>query len=163
MNRILTAIALSFVASTAFAEGDVAKGEKTFKKCKACHMIADNDGEVIFKGGKTGPNLYGVVGRAAASVEGFKYGKSIVAAGEAGLVWDAEQLANYVKNPKTFLKEVTGDGAAKSKMTFKLKKGGDDVVAYLLSVGPEIVEAEATEAQATEAETTTEETTTESN
>ena len=133
--RTLAILAAFAAASPAFAEGDVAKGEKLFKKCKACHMIVNGD-EVIFKGGKTGPNLYGIIGRAAASYDGFKYGKSIAAAGEAGLVWDTEQIAKYVTDPKAYLKEILDDGGAKSKMSFRLKKGGEDIAAYLASVSP---------------------------
>jgi len=120
-----------FLAGAAFADGDPAKGEREFNKCKACHEIADAGGEAIVKGGKVGPNLYGVIGRQAGSVEGFKYGDSIVAAGEAGLVWDQENLEEYLKDPRAFLVEVTGDDKARSKMAFKLAKGGEDVAAYL--------------------------------
>ncbi|CUH63875.1 Cytochrome c551 [Thalassovita gelatinovora] len=137
MNKLLTATAvLATLAAPVFAEGDIDKGEKAFKKCKACHTIEADDGTVIMKGGKTGPNLYGVIGRTAGTYEGFKFGNSIIAAGEAGVVWDEETLAKYTADPKEFLKEATGDGAAKSKMSFKLKKGGEDVAAYLASVAP---------------------------
>lgn len=149
--RTLAILAALSVATPALAEGDAAKGEKLFKKCKACHMIVNGD-EVIFKGGKTGPNLYGVVGRAAASVEGFKYGKSLLAAGEAGLVWDQDILAAYALDPKAFLKERLDDSGAKSKMSFRLKKGGEDIAAYLASVGPVM---EATEDAAEEPKTET--------
>lgn len=146
MKALLTATATFLALSApAFAEGDVAKGEKSFKKCKACHMIVDEDGTKIYKGGKTGPNLYGIIGRVAGSYDGFKFGKSLIAAGEGGLVWDEANLAAYVANPKAFLKEVTGDAAAKSKMSFKLKKGGEDVAAYLASVGPVMAETETTD------------------
>lgn len=134
MNKIALAVIAGLLAAPAFAEGDVAKGEKTFKKCKSCHMIVTADGETIVKGGKTGPNLYGVIGRTAGTYEGFKYGNDIVKAGEAGLVWDTENLAVYVADPKAFLKEHLDDTGAKSKMSFKLKKGGEDVAAYLASV-----------------------------
>ena len=146
--RTLAILAAVAAAAPAFAEGDVAAGEKLFKKCKACHMIVNGD-DVIFKGGKTGPNLYGVIGRPAASYEGFKYGKSIAAAGEAGLVWDEELVAKYVMDPKVFLREYLDDGGAKSSMSFRLKKGGEDVAAYLASVAPAM---EATEGEAAETE-----------
>ncbi len=71
----LAALAL---ATPVLAEGDAAKGESDFKKCKACHMIVADDGTEIQKGGKTGPNLYGVVGRPVASVADFKYGDGIL-------------------------------------------------------------------------------------
>lgn len=138
MNNILIPATALFicVSGAVFAEGDAAKGEKDFKKCKTCHKIANED-EVIFKGGKTGPNLYGIIGRPAASVEGFKYGASLIAAGETGLIWTEELLIDYIADPKAFLKDVTGDSSAKSKMTFKLKKSSD-VAAYLASVSPAI-------------------------
>ena len=112
-------------------------------------MIVNGD-DVIFKGGKTGPNLYGIIGRTAGTVEGFKYGKSLAAAGEAGLVWDEEMITKYVIDPKAFLKEYLDDGGAKSSMSFRLKKGGEDIAAYLASVAPapEAAEGEAAEAEA---------------
>lgn len=153
MKKLLIATAtLTILAAPALAEGeatettteaaavemtfsgDVAKGEKGFKKCKSCHTVEAPDGTKIVKGGKTGPNLYGVMGRQAGSVEGFKYSDSLVAAGDGGLVWTEETFVGFTQNPKDYLKEVTGDSKAKSKMTFKLKKGGEDIAAFLASV-----------------------------
>ena len=133
--KTLYAVAAATIAlaAPAFAEGDAAKGEKAFKKCKACHTIVSPEGETIFKGGKTGPNLYGVIGRAAGS-EDFKYGAGLTEAGEAGVVWTEELVAAYVADPKAWLSD--NGYAAKSKMSFKLKKGGADVAAYLASVAP---------------------------
>nr|WP_170612926.1 c-type cytochrome [uncultured Ruegeria sp.] len=137
MNRILATAIVGLMALPAYAEGDAEAGKKTFNKCKSCHQIADPAGEVIVKGGKTGPNLYGIAGRTAGTVEGFKYGDSIVAAGENGLVWDEATFVEYSQDPKTFLKSYLDDTAAKSKMTFKLKSGGEDVYAYIVSVSGE--------------------------
>lgn len=138
-TKILALVVGTLMAGPAFADGhttgDAAKGEKAFKKCKSCHSIVSPEGDVIFKGGKTGPNLYGVAGRQAGMVEGFKYGASLKEAGEKGLVWDEASFAAFVKDTKGYLSEYLG-GSAKSKMSFKLKKGGEDVYAYLLSVGP---------------------------
>ena len=136
MNRtIATLIYLSF-AAPAFAEGDAAAGEKEFNKCKSCHYVTADDGTEIVKGGKVGPNLYGVIGRQSASTD-FKYSKDAVALGETGFVWTQEDLAVYVADPTGFLREKLGDSKAKSKMAFKLKDGGADVAAYLASVGPQ--------------------------
>lgn len=131
---LMTTAALFALSAPVFA-GDAAKGEKDFKKCKSCHMIVADDGTEIVKGGKTGPNLYGVIGRTAGTAD-FKYGDSIVAAGAAGLVWDETNIVAYIADPKAFLVETTGDAGAKSKMSFKLAKGGEDLAAYLASVGP---------------------------
>ncbi|WP_294606949.1 c-type cytochrome [uncultured Roseovarius sp.] len=124
MKTILAASAtLIALGLPALAEGDAAKGEKEFRKCKACHMIA-SDSETIVKGGKTGPNLYGVVGRTAGSDEGFKYSDGLAAKGEEGLVWDEAELAAFITDPSDYL-------GSRSKMTFKLRKGAEDVAAYL--------------------------------
>lgn len=133
--KLLTTATLAALALSAPAfAGDAANGEADFKKCKACHMIVADDGTEIQKGGKTGPNLYGVIGRTVASAADFKYGESIAAVGAKGVVWDEAMLAAYVADPGKWLKEQTGDAAAKSKMTFKLAKGGEDMAAYLASV-----------------------------
>ncbi|WP_022702821.1 c-type cytochrome [Pseudorhodobacter ferrugineus] len=131
---LITTAALLALSAPAFA-GDAAVGEKEFKKCKSCHMIVADDGTEIVKGGKTGPNLYGIIGRTAGAAD-FKYGDSIVAAGAAGLVWDETNIVAYIADPKAFLIEATGDAGAKSKMSFKLAKGGEDLAAYLASVAP---------------------------
>lgn len=128
-------LVLPLMAGTALA-GDVAKGESGFKRCKACHAITDAEGTKIVKGGKTGPDLFGVIGRPVGSLEGFNFSPSMVAAGEAGLVWDEEMLTAYVADPKAWLVDVLDDPSAKSKMTFKLKKGGEDMAAYLATLGP---------------------------
>ncbi len=132
MLKPLTA-ALCLLAAPALA-GDPAKGEAEFKKCKACHAVTAPDGTEIEKGGKTGPNLWGLDGRALAAAPDFKYGESILAAAAAGLVWDEASLAAYVADPTAWLKQATGDDGAKSKMTFKLAKGAEDVAAYLVGL-----------------------------
>ena len=141
MNHLLKIVpVLCLVAGSAMAEshasGDAAAGEKNIKKCKACHQVVDNDGNEIFKGGKTGPNLYGLSGRVAASVEGFRYGDSIAALGETGFVWSEDEFVAYVADPAAFLKDKLDDGKARSKMSFKLNKEQDvkDIWAYLVSV-----------------------------
>ena len=125
--------ALALLASPAFA-GDAALGEADFKKCKSCHAVTAADGTEIVKGGKVGPNLFGIVGRQIGTYPEFKYGASIIAAGADGSVWDEAALAAYVADPAKWLQDKTGDAAAKSKMTFKLKEGGEDMAAYLATL-----------------------------
>ncbi|MDX2484808.1 MAG: cytochrome C [Pseudodonghicola sp.] len=146
MNRLIATAIVGLLATPVLAEGDAAKGEKVFNKCKACHMIVSDSGETIVKGGKTGPNLFGVIGRTAGTYEDFRYGKDIVAAGEAGLVWDEDTFEEYVQDPREFLRHHLDDKKAKSMMSFKLKKGGEDVYAYLVSVAPVAADAAAEEA-----------------
>jgi cytochrome c len=77
------------------ALGDAAHGEKVFKKCSACHIVA--------KGGKNliGPALYGVVGRPAASVEGYAYSTALKAHGKN---WSFEELNAFLLKPKSYIK-----------------------------------------------------------
>tara|TARA_B110000003_G_scaffold213493_1_gene212526 strand:+ start:1540 stop:1926 length:387 start_codon:yes stop_codon:yes gene_type:complete len=121
-----------------FAEiviADVALGKKSFRKCKSCHMIKTDSNVFIQKGGKTGPNLWGLKGRVIGSTS-YRYGKSIIEVGESGLVWDKKNFIEYVANPKAFLSSKLNDRAAKSKMSYKLKKKSDayNIWAYLSSV-----------------------------
>ena len=133
--KYLLAVVVLALATPAVA-GDPVAGEADFKRCKACHAITADDGTAIQKGGKVGPNLYGVIGRQIGALEGFSYGASIVAAGADGTVWDTAMLAAYVTDPTAWLKDKTGDAGAMSKMSFKLKQGGEDIAAYLASVKP---------------------------
>jgi cytochrome c len=127
---------LAMIASNAVAAGDAEKGLKAFKKCKSCHMIADEGGNIIIKGSRAGPNLYGIFGRRAGSVYDFKYGKSLAALGATGFVWSEAEFVTYVANPKKFLVNKLDDKKARSKMSFKLKKDADalNIWAYLVSV-----------------------------
>jgi cytochrome c len=137
----VTALGMTLMTAPAFADGhasgDAGAGEKVFNKCKACHMIQDADGNDVVKGGRTGPNLYGLLDRVAGAGD-FKYGDFIVEAGEGGLVWNEEEFVKYVADPKKYLAEVTDNKRARSKMAFKLKDAEDaaNVWAYIVSVGP---------------------------
>ncbi len=110
---------IMLIATPAMAEGDAAKGEKVFAKCKACH---ENEKGV----NKVGPTLKGIVGRKAASVADYKYSDAMIAKGAEGIVWDEATLTAYLPDPKKF---VPG-----TKMAFAgLKKPEEvaDVIAYL--------------------------------
>ena len=139
MMRMLTAaFALATLAAApALAAGDAAKGEADYKKCKACHMIVADDGTEIQKGGKTGPNLYGIVGRKAGTEEGFKYSDALIKLGEAGEVWTVADLEHYITDPNSYVEEKVGDKSLKTKMTFKMKKNQADVIAFLSQHSPD--------------------------
>jgi cytochrome c len=150
MKLTLTAFALATLAAPAFAQ-DIEAGAKTFNQCQTCHVIANEAGETLAgKNSKTGPNLYGLPGRIAGSVEGFKYGDSIVALGQTGFVWDEAAFVEYVQDPAKFLKAKLGDDKAKSKMSFKLKKAEDaaNLWAFIASLSPAVEAAAEGEAPA---------------
>ncbi len=75
--------------------GDVASGEKIFKKCSACHSI--------IKGGKNkiGPALYNVVGRDVAAISDYKYSKALDAYEKS---WSFEELNGYLIKPAKWIK-----------------------------------------------------------
>ena len=133
-KTMATAAALLTMAVPAFAEGDAAAGEKEFRKCKSCHSIVAEDGTEIVKGGKTGPNLYGVVGRVIGSTD-FKYSSLLGAAMEQGLIWDGEGIASFIADPNAYMSEITGE-SGRSKMAKQNVKNAEDIVAYLESVAP---------------------------
>ena len=77
------------------AMGDIASGEKIFKKCAACHSIV--------KGGKNniGPALYNVVGRKVGIIEDYKYSKSLASYNKE---WTLEELNGYLTKPAKWIK-----------------------------------------------------------
>lgn len=154
MKTTLTALALmsSFVAAPALAAGDAEAGAKVFNKCQTCHVVANEAGEVLAgRNAKTGPNLYGIIGRTAGTYPEFAYGDSIVALGASGFAWTEADLNTYLADPAAFLKEKSGDDKARSKMVFKLgnEKERADVVAFLATFGgaPAAAEGEAAPAE----------------
>lgn len=129
-----TAVALGAAFGAPALAADPVAGEEAFRNCKACHSVIAPDGTEIQKGGRTGPNLYGIIGRGIAADPDYRYGDSIAALGATGAVWDAASFAAYTANPAAFLQSALGDDGAKSKMSYKLSAGGEDVAAYLQSV-----------------------------
>ena len=77
------------------AMGDLVHGQKVFKKCSACHMIASDGKNMI------GPNLWSVIGRQAGSVKDYKYSKAMIAYGKE---WSFEEMNAYLIKPQAYIK-----------------------------------------------------------
>ncbi len=117
---MIRAVALAFLlaaAQPALADGDATKGAAVFKKCMPCHRVGPDAKNVV------GPELNGIVGRKAGSIEGYAYSKAMRG---SGLTFDEATLTQYLKAPRGLIPGIN--------MAFVgLKKDQDiaDLIAYL--------------------------------
>jgi cytochrome c len=109
-----TAIALA-------QSGDVARGERLYQRCYACHSTDPEEKATL-----QGPSLYKVIGRRAASIANFSYSPALTNKGEAGLVWAEDELDRFLLDPE---RAIPGNQMG----FFGLPKDRDraDVIAYL--------------------------------
>lgn len=95
-SAILATILLAGAPSAVRAQsaGDAEAGRRVFNQCRACHTV-DNNGR-----NGVGPNLFAMVGRRAASVQGFRYSANMQELGGGGHVWTTDNLRAYLTDPK---------------------------------------------------------------
>ena len=98
-----------------FASTSEVDGEKVFKKCVACHSIAQGGGN------KIGPALWGVLGRQAGSIPDYKYSKAMAAHGKN---WSFEEMNGFLIKPKDWIKG--------TKMSFAGLKNAKDRASVIL-------------------------------
>jgi cytochrome c len=116
---MILALTTLIMAGPVRADGDTVNGEKIFKKCMACHSAVE-------KTNKIGPYLVGIVNRAVASIDTYKYSDAMKEYATSTKTWDEAALNAYLENPKTVV--------PKTKMAFAgLKKAEEraDLIAYL--------------------------------
>ena len=101
------------------AMGTIEHGEKVFKRCSACHMIAAGGKNMI------GPNLWSILGKKTGVASGYKYSKALAAYGKE---WSFEEMNGFLIKPSAHIKG--------TKMAFAgLKKEKDraSVILYMNS------------------------------
>ena len=99
------------------AMGDIAHGEKVFKKCAACHSIIKDGKNAI------GPALYNVVGRKIGAVEDYKYSKALVTYDKN---WTFEELNGFLIKPAKWIK-----GTKMAYAGLRKEKDRASVIKYL--------------------------------
>jgi len=100
--------------------GDPAAGRRVFVRCQTCHVIEEGVNRV-------GPSLYGIFGRTAGTVEGFRYSN---ANANSGVVWDAENMFEYLENPRAFI-----PGTIMAFPGIRSEQERADVIAYIKDNG----------------------------
>jgi len=98
-----------------FASTSAVEGAKVFKKCAACHSIAEGGSN------KIGPALWGVLGRPTGSAPGYKYSKAMASHGKN---WSFEEMNGFLTKPKNWIKG--------TKMSFAGLKKAEDRAAVIL-------------------------------
>ena len=116
-SSVETAVVEKVDIAALMAMGDIAVGEKVFKKCAACHSI--------IKGGKNniGPALWNVVGRKTGAITDYKYSKALASFDKE---WTFEELNGYLIKPAKWIKG--------TKMAFaglRKEKARASVIKYL--------------------------------
>jgi cytochrome c len=110
-------IAAGILATPALAAGDPVQGKTVFARCAICHNVEKDGGNGV------GPNLFGIAGRKAATVDGFNYSGPMKA---SGIVWTDDNLEKWVAGPA---KMMPGTKMAFAGITSKGQIA--DVIAYL--------------------------------
>ena len=122
-------MAVALVGGGALAQ-DAEAGKTVIKKCMVCHAMGEGATN------RVGPVLNDVFGRTAGTYPGYKYSQAMIDKGAAGLVWEHDTLAQFLKKPKDF---VPG-----TKMTFAGLADPvavENLLAYLVTLSPNYVPA----------------------
>lgn len=117
-EEVVEEVAEEPAADVAFADltGDAAAGETVFAQCRTCHLVEEGKNGV-------GPSLYGIVGRASGSIEGFNYSD---ANASSGVTWTPEVMFEYLEAPREFM-----PGTRMAFPGLKNPQDRADVIAYL--------------------------------
>jgi cytochrome c len=123
MKKLLAASMLLAATVTVSCAQDVEAGERSFRKCSACHRVGEDARNLI------GPKLNGLDGGKSGAVEGYDY---TAVNKNAGIVWSEATFREYIQNPAA---KMPG-----TKMFFpgiKDENEISDLWAYLKRFGPD--------------------------
>ncbi len=97
----------------------IAEGKAAFANCAACHTVEKGAANGV------GPNLFGIVGRAAGAVTGFAYSDALKS---SGITWTAANLDSYIADPAA---KIPGTTMVAGAIADSAKR--EAVIAYLES------------------------------
>ena len=119
-NSLIMLALLAGSTLAAHAAGDANAGANVFKRCAVCHTSD--------KGGShgLGPNLFGMIGRKAATQSDFVYSDALQ---KSGLIWTQANLIKWAAGPA---KLVPGNKMAFPGITSKKQQA--DLVAYMATL-----------------------------
>lgn len=100
--------------------GDPEAGRRVFARCRSCHVLEEGVNRV-------GPSMYGIFGREAGSVEGFRYSE---ANANSGVTWTAETMFEYLENPREYI-----PGTIMAFPGLRDEQDRADVIAYMKANG----------------------------
>jgi cytochrome c len=112
-----TTVALEITdAAGAKMTGDTARGQRVFAQCMTCHSKDEGVN-------RTGPSLYGIIGRKAGTIPGFRYSD---ANKNSGITWTEQEMFTYLENPKAKI-----PGTIMAFVGLRNPQQRADVIAYL--------------------------------
>ena len=76
------------------AGGDAAAGVALLARCRACHTLDEGGAR------RVGPNIWGIVGKAKGTSEGYAYSDALA---NAGGTWTFADLDGYLTAPREFM------------------------------------------------------------
>jgi cytochrome c len=123
MRKLMVGVAVVAVSAGIAPAQDIAAGERSFQKCRACHDVGQDARN------KIGPKLNGLAGGRSGMIEDYSYTD---ANKNAGITWNEETFKDYIKDPRA---KMPG-----TKMAFsgiQDEKEATDLWTYLKQFGPD--------------------------
>ena len=125
VRKLFLALLFLLLASpiAALADGHATEGERLFRtlRCAGCHEVGPEGRN------KVGPHLNEIIGRAAGSVEGFRYSRAMIGRAEDGLVWNEDMLRAFLTAPSEFL--------PRTRMAYRGVRKEEDLTPLLIFLG----------------------------